>query len=139
MSSFIPSTVVRSIPSMPNISRSLTMLAAMLLLLFLTLFSYGVLGAPTNPPSDLIVRDYPSELAPRDVVQTFSDYISNLGSGVSKNDIIQGILPNYFQNLPSEDKIKSLLGLNDTGIAALPLEVLNIPLVHLLYPIPSNL
>lgn len=88
-----------------------------------------VLGAPIDPPSELAVRDYPSALARRDLVQTFSNYVSKLADGVSKDDIIQGILPDFFQNIPGVDKIKSELGLNDTGLAALPLEVLNIPLV----------
>lgn len=80
----------------------------------------AVLGAPIDPPS---------ALAQRDIIQTFSDYVSNLADGVSKDDIIQGILPDFFQNFPGADQIKSQLGLNDTGVNSLPLEVLNIPFV----------
>lgn len=118
----------------PVFSRPLTrMPAAALLLPLLVVLPYAVLGAPTDPPlSGLIVRDYPSGLARRDIIQSFSDFVSNLADGVSKSDIIQGILPNFFQNIPSASKIKSQLGLNDTGVAALPLEVLNIPLVPVL-------
>lgn len=123
MLSFVPFLV-------PHIL-SLIMSAAKLFFSLLVLLSYRVLGAPTDPPSDLVLRDYPSELTPRDVVQTVSDYLSNAASGVSKDDVIQGILPNYFQDIPSVSKIKSELGLNDTGISQLALEVLNIPLVPL--------
>lgn len=104
-------------------------MSAALLLPLLLLSPCAILGAPIDPPSDLVVRDYPSALATRDIIQTFTDYVSNLADGVSKDDIVQGILPDFFQNIPGADKIKSQLGLSDSQIAALPLEFLNIPLV----------
>lgn len=105
----------------------------MLFFSLLVLLPCVALGVPIDPPSELAVRDYPSALARRDLIQTFSDYVSKLADGVSKDDIIQGILPDYFQGIPGVDKIKSELGLNNTGLDALPLEVLNIPLVSFLY------
>lgn len=104
----------------------------MFFLPLLVLLPCAVLGTPIDPPSEFVARDYPSALARRDLIQTFSDYVSNLADGVSKDDIIQGILPDFFQNLPGADDIKSQLGLNDTGVDSLPLEVLNIPFVPLL-------
>lgn len=109
-------------------------MSAALLLPLLLLFPCAILGAPIDPPSDLVVRDYPSALATRDIVQTFTDSVSNLADGVSKDDIAQGILPDFFRNIPGADKIKSQLGLSDAQIAALPLEFLNIPWV-LSFPI----
>ena len=36
-------------------------------------------------------------------------------------------IPNFFQDLPTGDAVKSSLGLDDSQIAALPTQVLNIP------------
>ena len=36
-------------------------------------------------------------------------------------------VPNFFQNLPTGDAVKSSLGLDDSQIAALPTQVLNVP------------
>lgn len=99
-------------------------MSAALRLSLLLLLPCAVLCAPIDPPSDL---------ARRDIVQTFTDYLSNLADGVSKDDIVQGILPDFFQDIPGVDKIRSQLGLSDAQISALPLEFLNIPLVPLFF------
>lgn len=56
-----------------------------------------------------------------------SDLLNTLVQGMSVNDITQGILPDFFNWIPTTDKIKSQLGISDAGIAGLPIKVLNIP------------
>jgi hypothetical protein len=96
------------------------------LLPVLALFSYGALGVPT----DLIVRDASTDLVARSVVDDFNNFISSVSDKINVNEIKQGILPDFFSNIPDEQGIKDQLGLNDTQIDELPLEVLNIPFVN---------
>lgn len=93
------------------------------LLPVLALFSYGALGVPT----DLIVRDTSTDLVARSIVDDFNNFISSVSDKINVDDIKQGILPDFFSNIPDEQEIKDQLGLNDTQIDELPLEVLNIP------------
>jgi hypothetical protein len=69
------------------------------------------------------------ELQTRQLSDSLNDVLNNLKDGINAGDIKQGILPDFFQNIPGTDEIRDRLGLNDTDIDALPLEVLNIPFV----------
>lgn len=51
--------------------------------------------------------------------------LSALGSDIPSY-VASGI-PNFFQDFPTGDNVKSRLGLEDSQIAALPTQVLNIP------------
>lgn len=104
---------------------------AALLLLLLMLLPYGAVSAPTDAPSDLIVRDTATDLIPRNIVDDFNTFVSNIQDGVSLDDIKQGILPDFFAGIPSTQEIKDQLGLNDSAIDQLPIEVLNIPFVSI--------
>lgn len=43
-------------------------------------------------------------------------------------------IPNFFQDFPTGDKVKSSLGIDDDQIKALPTQVINIPYVIMLLP-----
>lgn len=70
-------------------------------------------------------RDVLSDL--RSAVQSdLGGILSELGNVPSY--VASGV-PNFFQDFPTGDKVKSSLGLDDDQVAALPTQVLNIPCV----------
>ena len=89
----------------------------------LLLSSLALLTLAAPPPVDS------NALRSRGVSDTLSNLLNNLQDGVSADDIKQSILPDYW-SIPTTKAITKALGLNDTGIRALPLEFLNIPLVY---------
>ena len=60
-----------------------------------------------------------------DIGNEIGGILSELGSGIPSY-VASGI-PNFFQNFPTGDSVKSSLGLADDQVAALPTQVLNIP------------
>ena len=84
--------------------------------------------APEFIPTPTIEeRDLASDV--ESVASAASDYagsvLSSLGTAVPSY-VSDGVLP-FFQGLPTGTAVESSLGTNDTAIAALPTEVLNIP------------
>lgn len=69
------------------------------------------------------------ELQRRSLADTLSDLLKDLQTGVNASDILQGILPDFWRDLPGTDKIKKQLGLDDNEIARLPFEFLDVPFV----------
>lgn len=59
-----------------------------------------------------------------DIKQDVGGVLSDLGNIPSY--VASGI-PNFFQDFPTGDKVKSSLGIDDDQIAALPTQVLNVP------------
>ncbi|CAE6481524.1 unnamed protein product [Rhizoctonia solani] len=70
-------------------------------------------------------RITPTAPAKRDVADIPASVTSLLGSAIP-SDAAGGILPGWL-TMPSDDRIKDVLGLNDTAISQLPVEVMNIP------------
>ncbi|KAF7294476.1 MFS domain-containing protein [Mycena kentingensis (nom. inval.)] len=107
----------------------------MLPLLLLALLLVGVsasplLPGPTPAPARVRAPDaQPTVFAPRDISDDIDgaihDALSFLGSDVPSY-VASGV-PNFFQDLPTGDAVKSKLGLSDDQVAALPTQVLNIP------------
>lgn len=60
-----------------------------------------------------------------DLAGDVSSILGGLGSDIPSY-VASGI-PNFFQGFPTGDAVKSSLGLDDSQIAALPTQVLNIP------------
>lgn len=60
-----------------------------------------------------------------DLAGDVNSILSDLGSAVPSY-VASGV-PNFFQNFPTGDSVKSKLGLSDGEVAALPTQVLNIP------------
>lgn len=60
-----------------------------------------------------------------DIGNDIGGILSQLGSDIPSY-VASGI-PNFFQNFPTGDGVKSSLGLADDQVAALPTQVLNIP------------
>lgn len=60
-----------------------------------------------------------------DIGNDIGGVLSELGSNIPSY-VASGV-PNFFQDFPTGDKVKSSLGLNDDQVAALPTQVLNIP------------
>ncbi|CUS09779.1 unnamed protein product [Tuber aestivum] len=87
------------------------------LLLF---FGLALLTLASPPPENS------NGLQPRAVSETLADILDNLRDGVNVDDIKQSVLPDFW-SIPGTDEITKELGLNETGIRALPLEFLNIP------------
>jgi len=61
----------------------------------------------------------------RDIFDTASSVIASLGSSIP-TIVTQGVLPEL-QNLPSDADIRNQFNLTDADVAALPINVLNIP------------
>ncbi|KAF8249973.1 hypothetical protein K440DRAFT_581663 [Wilcoxina mikolae CBS 423.85] len=59
--------------------------------------------------------------------RALSDILNGLQNGVTVEDITQGILPNYFDKIPSTNDIYNQLGVSSSTFNNAPLEVLNIP------------
>lgn len=60
-----------------------------------------------------------------DIGNDIGGVLSELGSNIPSY-VASGV-PNFFQDFPTGDKVKSSLGINDDQIEALPTQVLNIP------------
>ena len=60
-----------------------------------------------------------------DLAGDVGSILSQLGSNIPSY-VASGV-PNFFQDFPTGDKVKSSLGLADSQIAALPTQVLNVP------------
>lgn len=60
-----------------------------------------------------------------DIGDDIGGVLSELGSNIPSY-VASGV-PNFFQDFPTGDKVKSSLGINDDQVAALPTQVLNIP------------
>ncbi|KAI1498619.1 hypothetical protein F5X99DRAFT_392874 [Biscogniauxia marginata] len=91
------------------------------------LFSATVLGAayPTiTPAPNLKDRMVPVERA-LDPGSYINGVLGSLGSDVSSY-VASGV-PQFFQDFPSGDAVKSSLGIDDDDLAAKPTQVLNIP------------
>ena len=72
-----------------------------------------------------IIDDIRGEFS--DIKSEVGDYVSSaLGSFPSY--VADGVA-NFFQGFPTGDKVQSSLGIDDDQVAALPTQVLNIPLV----------
>ena len=61
----------------------------------------------------------------RDLAGDVSSILASLGSDIPSY-VASGV-PNFFQRFPNGDAVVSSLGLDDSQIAALPTQVLNIP------------
>lgn len=60
-----------------------------------------------------------------DLAGDVASILGSLGSDIPSY-VASGV-PNFFQGFPSGDAVKNKLGLNDSEVAALPTQVLNIP------------
>ncbi|KAG8762114.1 hypothetical protein FRC11_011087, partial [Ceratobasidium sp. 423] len=96
---------------------------ARLLALCLVAVLCGATVAHPAPPT-------PTAPAKRDGVDIPAPVTSLVGSTIPP-DTAGGILPAW-PTMPSDDQIKEVLGLNDTAVSQLPVEVMNIPQVQLL-------
>lgn len=67
-----------------------------------------------------------------DIQSDVGGILSELGNVPSY--VASGV-PNFFQDFPTGDKIKSSLGIDDDQIKALPTQVINIPYVIMLSPL----
>jgi len=115
----------------------LSTLAALSLLAFpLTLCSPAPIPAAAAAAKHPMITPSPSEWSPtktsksrRGVVSDLEGDINSVLSALGSNipSYVASGVPNFFQDFPTGDKVKSSLGLNDSQIAALPTQVLNIP------------
>lgn len=94
-------------------------------------------AAPTRPvyaaPEKPIITPSPD---PTKTYNERRDLISVIGSGIDSllseagsavpSYIVSGV-PNFFQGFPTGSDVQSSLGLDDSQVAALPTQVLNIP------------
>ena len=80
-------------------------------------------------PLYVLATPAPELLQRRSLADTLSDLLKDLQTGVNASDILQGILPDFWRDLPGTDKIKKQLGLDDNEIARLPFEFLDVPFV----------
>ncbi|CAE6462147.1 hypothetical protein ACGC1H_001710 [Rhizoctonia solani] len=78
-----------------------------------------------HPAPEPRVTPTPTAPAKRDLLDIPASVTSLLGSAIP-SDAAGGILPGWL-TMPSDDQIKKQLGLNDTSISQLPVEVMNIP------------
>ena len=89
-------------------------------------------AAPEHP----LITPSPASWDPTRTYKSRRDIISDLEGDV--NSILSGLgsdipsyvasgIPNFFQDFPTGDNVKSSLGLQDSQIAALPTQVLNLP------------
>ena len=111
------------------------MVALPALLLALTPYAYA---SSVDPNPAAIAAEQPLITpAPTtwDPTKTKRDILSDVGMDV--NSIISDLgnvpsyvasgVPNFFQDFPTGASVQSSLGLNDSQVAALPTQVLNIP------------
>lgn len=83
-----------------------------------------------------LITPSPSQWDPTKTLKSRRGVISDLAGDVGSvlaglgSDIpsyVASGIPNFFQDFPTADKVQSSLGLDDSQIAALPTQVLNIP------------
>ena len=83
-----------------------------------------------------MITPSPSEWTPTRTLKSRRGVVSDLEGDV--NSILSALgsdipsyvasgVPNFFQDFPTGDSVKSSLGLQDSQVAALPTQVLNIP------------
>ena len=60
-----------------------------------------------------------------DITADTNSILSDLGSDIPS--FVASGIPNFFQDFPTGDKVRSSLGLDDDQVKALPTQVLNIP------------
>jgi len=113
-----------------------TLAALFLLALPLTLCSPAPIPAAAAAAEHPMITPSPSEWSPtktfnsrRGVVSDLEGDVNSVLSALGSNipSYVASGVPNFFQDFPTGDKVKSSLGLNDSQIAALPTQVLNIP------------
>jgi len=113
-----------------------TLAALVLVALPLTSCSPAPIPAAAAAARDPMITPSPSEWSPTrtlkykrgvvsDVEGDINSVLSALGSNIPSY-VASGV-PNFFQDFPTGDSVKSKLGLNDSQIAALPTQVLNLP------------
>ena len=109
---------------------------AALLLTVLPLVACSPAPLPAAAVEDPIITPSPSEWSPtrtsksrRGVVSDLAGDVNSVLSALGSNipSYVASGVPNFFQDFPTGDKVKSSLGLGDSQIAALPTQVLNIP------------
>ena len=107
---------MRSSPSTPSPRLPLPRILPLPLLLLLLLLLLPLLLPPV---AVVMVQAAPA----------LSDILNGLQDGISVDDITQGILQAYFDNLPSVNEITNQLGVNLAAFDRMPVEVLNLPYV----------
>ncbi|CAJ2512016.1 Uu.00g076410.m01.CDS01 [Anthostomella pinea] len=92
-----------------------------------SLFAATVLGAahPMITPAPSLEARQIAERGLDDYASYAKSLLGSLGSDVSSY-VISGV-PQYFQDFPTGDKVESSLGIDDSQLAALPTQVLNLP------------
>ncbi|CAE6422433.1 unnamed protein product [Rhizoctonia solani] len=98
------------------------MARSLFILCFGTALCGGIVAHPAPEPK---ITPTPTTPAKRDLLDVPASITSILGSAIP-SDAAGGILPAWL-TMPSDDQIKEQLGLNDTEISQLPVEVMNIP------------
>ena len=85
---------------------------------------------PLITPSPAIWDPTKTYKSRRDILSDFQSDVGGILSDLGNipSYVASGV-PNFFQDFPTGDKVKSSLGLDDDQIAALPTQVLNIPYV----------
>ena len=107
-----------------------------------TIFLPIISASPALPNPEAVEQEHPL-ITPspvlRDPTKTYKrrrDIISDLKGDVNSilsdlgSDIpsyVASGVPNFFQGFPTGDKVQSSLGLDDSQVAALPTQVLNVP------------
>lgn len=123
-------------PLQPPLIMLSTLAALLSLALPLSLCSPAPIPAAAAAAEHPMITPSPSEWSPTKTWKTRRGVVSDLQGGI--NSILSALgsdvpsyvasgVPNFFQGFPTGDKVKSSLGLNDSQIAALPTQVLNIP------------
>ncbi|KAH7040659.1 uncharacterized protein B0I36DRAFT_344364 [Microdochium trichocladiopsis] len=103
--------------------------------LLLALAAHGAVALPTaTDDAALALITAPPDLKDRAVLDRrlnldpgsfIGSVLSGLGSDVSS--FVASGVPQYFQNLPVGDDVKSKLGISDQDLEAIPTQVLNLP------------
>ncbi|KAI9683645.1 MAG: hypothetical protein M1829_004950 [Trizodia sp. TS-e1964] len=88
-------------------------------------------AAPT-PAANIDARITPAPLAPRALVSDIKSLAGEIGSvlgslGSNIPSYVASGVPNFFQDFPDGNGVRSTLGLDDSQIAALPTKALNLP------------
>ena len=90
-------------------------------------------AAPQPRPTPSSVLLVPSKTR-RGLTDDIKSVLSDLGSSIPSY-VADGVA-NFFQDLPVGDGVKSSLGIDESQLAALPTEVLNLPSVRSSVPRP---
>lgn len=85
---------------------------------------------PLITPSPAIWDPTKTYKSRRDILSDFQSDVGGILSDLGNipSYVASGV-PNFFQDFPTGDKVKSSLGIDDDQVAALPTQVLNIPYV----------